>query len=260
MAVGATALALLAATGSAAHVPYLLPSTFNLGKATHITLQSAFTEDPFIPEVVLKSDFFFVRGPDGTQAPLGTPTYLRQLTVLECATPNDGTYLFSTGPRQGRNGKMYKGAGGKWLMVGEESATLPAGAETVEVQSITTAEAYVTRGAPTLAALATRGVGLELKPITHPSDISPRQAIRFQLLFDGKPLGGQVVHLQRVQGNFDGQKVPGQATTAADGTFALTAPDAGLYMTLIRYRTASPAGAATPFRSYTHTLSFEAAE
>lgn len=261
LSAGAAVVVLTAAGVASAHMPYLLPTVFTLGgKADHVTLQSSFTEDPFIPEVVLKSTFFFAKGPAGAEAPIGTPTYLRDLAVLEAATPAEGTYRFSTGPRQGRKGKMYQDAKGKWLMVGEEAEGAPAGAKLVDVASITTAEAYVTKGKPSAAALDAKGVGLELKPVTHPSDIGAGSAAKFQLLFDGKPLAGALIRLYRANGVFDGKKVAGEARTAADGTFSLTAPDAGLYMTIVRHRTASPAGAETPYRSYTHTLSFEAAQ
>jgi hypothetical protein len=261
LSAGAAAVVLAAAGVASAHMPYLLPGVFTLGgRANHVTLQSAFTEDPFIAEVVLKSDFFFAKDPAGAETPIATPTYLRDLAVLEAATPAEGTYRFSTGPRQGRKGKMYKDAKGEWLMVGEEAEGAPAGAQLVDVASITTAEAYVTKGKPSAAALEAKGVGLELKPISHPSDIGAGQAAKFQLLFDGKPLAGALIRLYRAAGVFDGKKVAGEAKTAADGTFSLTAPDAGLYMTIVRHRTASPAGAETPYRSYTHTLSFEAAQ
>lgn len=44
------------------------------------------------------------------------------------------------------------------------------------------------------------------------------------------------------------------------GAFSLTPPDAGTYLALIRHRIAAPFGAATPYRSYSYTLTFEATE
>ena len=69
------------------------------------------------------------------------------------------------------------------------------------------------------------------------------------------------VEVYRSAGNYDGKKkIDGQITTDAAGRFSITAPDAGTYLALIRHRTASPAGAETPYRSYSYTLTFEATE
>lgn len=257
---GAALATLLPAGAAAAHMPYLLPARFILdAKASFVSLAAAFTEKPFQPEVVMRSDFFAIRDAKGVEKTF-TPTYLRELAVAEAPIDGDGTYRLSSGQRLGRNSKMFKGPKGDWLMLGEESDEKPPASGLVDAQSVTVAEAYVTRGAPTTAALQPKGVGLELKPLTHPSDIAAKEQARFQLLFHGKPLAGQVVRLYRAHGAYDGRLVPAEAPTAADGSFAFTAPDAGLYMTIVRYRTQAPAGAATPYRSYTHTLSFEAAE
>jgi uncharacterized GH25 family protein len=258
---GAALAALTVANAAQAHMPYVLPSHFTVdAKATNVTVEASFTEDPFQPDVVMKSDTFAIRGPDGVETPITAPTYLRELAVMEAPLAAEGTYRVSSGARLGRNSKMYRSAAGQWLMVGEERDVKPDPATVVEVQSVTTADAYLTKGKPSTAALEPKGVGLELKPLTHPSDIAVGEPARFLLLIDGKPLPGQVVKLYRGQGIYDGKKVAGEVTTGPDGVFSFTAPDPGLYMTIVRYRAASPAGAATPYRSYTHTLSFEAAE
>lgn len=256
--VGLAGLLALAAPGAAlAHMPYLLPNMFDAGERDHVTVQGGFAEDAFVPEVVMKSEAFHVRGPGGV-TPI-SPTYLRDLTVFEAALPAKGTYRISSGERFGRKGKMYKAANGQWTMGGEGGAP-PAGAALVDVQSMTLADVYVTRGAPTAEALAPTGKGLELKPVTHPSEIYAKAPARFELLFDGKPVAGATVEVFRAAGLYDGKKLAAQARTDAAGAFSVTPPDAGTYLALIRHRTAAPAGAETPYRSYSYTLTFEATE
>ena len=256
---GLGALAMLAAPGLAlAHMPYLLPNMFDAGDRDHVTVQGGFAEDAFVPEVVMKSDAFHVRGPSGT-TPIASPIYLRDLTVFEADLPAKGTYRISSGERFGRLGKMYRAAGGEWTM-GGEGGPAPAGVPLVDVQSLTLAEVYVTRGAPSAEALAPTGKDLELKPITHPSEIYAKAPARFELLFDGKPVAGARVELYRAAGVYDGRKLAAQATTDAKGDFSLTPPDAGTYLALIRHRIPAPPGAATPYRSYSYTLTFEATE
>lgn len=251
------ALALACATPARAHMPYVLPTLFDIGKGDHITVQSAFAEDAFLPEVAMRDAPFHLVGPDGRDLPTGPVTHLRDLSIFEASTPADGTYRVTTGQRLGRKGKMFR-IGDKWEMRGEDGGP-PAGAEQVDVQSLTRAEAYVTRGRPTDAALSPTGEALEIRAITHPNDISAGSDAIFQLLFDGKPLAAADVTLFRGAGYYDGRKIAARIRSDADGRFSVTPEDAGTYLILVRHRGAAPAGAETPYRSYTYTLTFDAA-
>ncbi|MBB4837525.1 putative GH25 family protein [Sphingomonas kyeonggiensis] len=247
------------ALGSAAqaHMPYLLPTLFDVGKGDHVTVTSSFGEDPFVPEIGMKDAPFHFIKPDGTRGEVGKPTYLRDLTVFEADLSAEGTYRLTTGQRLGRMGKMYS-VGGKWIIAGEDGAP-PAGAKEVAVQSTTLAEAYVTRGAASNGALKPIGTALEVQAITHPSEISAGSDAKFRLFFDGKPLANTEVTLFRAAGNYDGKKIVATVTSDSQGNFALKPSDAGIYLMLVRHRTEAPAGSATPYRSYTYTLAFDAA-
>lgn len=253
------ALLMLAAPATAlAHMPYLLPGQFDVTTRDHVTVEASFAEDAFVPEVVMKSEAWSVRGPDGVQA-ITKVTYLRDLAVFEVETAKPGAYRISSGERLGRLGKMYRAANGEWTVVGE-GGPAPAGVEQVDVQSVTVAEVYVSKGAPGDAVLAPTGKGIELRPITHPNKIFAGEPASFELLFDGKPLGGARVEVYRSAGIYDGRKALTPVITDKAGRFSLTAPDAGTYLTLVRHRAAAPAGSATPWRSYSHTLTFEATQ
>lgn len=250
-------MAWLAAGIATADSPYLKPNVHDATGRDHVTVEASFTEDIFQSRVVMRSDFFHVIGPDGTK-PITEVTYLRDLAVFEVATPVDGTYRISSGPRIGRTAKMYRATDGSWKMVGEEDSNPPEGTTLVDVQSITVAEVYVTKGAPSNGALQPKGEGLELFPLIHPSDITAGEDAAFQLLFEGRPLADVEVTIFREAGQYDGKKIEATLTTDAQGRFTVRAGDAGAYLTQVRYRTESPAGAATPYRSYTHTLAFVA--
>lgn len=256
---GLLAGVMLALNGGAAlaHQPYLRPNVFDATGRDHVTVEAAFTEDVFAAEVVMRSDFYHVVGPNG-DTPIRNVTYLRDLAVFEADTPVDGTYRLSSGPRQGRTARMYRAADGAWKMVGEEDGPPPAGAALVDVQSITVAEVYVTRGAPSAEALRPTGQGLELVPVTHPSDIVAGEDATFRLLLDGRPLANAPVTVFREAGRWDGRKVEADLVTGADGVVTIRATEPGAYMTLIRHRMEAPAGSPTPYRSYSHTLTFVA--
>lgn len=255
--VAAALLTLVGATAAQGHMPYVLPTLFDVGKGDHITVQSAFAEDAFLPEVAMRDAPFHLVGPDGKDLPTGPVTHLRDLSIFEAAIPADGTYRVTTGQRAGRKGKMFK-VGDKWEMRGEGGEP-PANAQQVDVQSMTLADAYVTRGQPTTAALKPIGQALEIQAITHPNGIAAGSDAAFVLLFDGKPLANADITLFRSAGYYDGRKVAAQLKSGADGKFSVKPDDAGTYLILVRHRGAAPAGAETPYRSYTYTLTFDAA-
>lgn len=246
----------LCAAPAAAHMPYLLPSLFDAGSRDRITLEASFTEDAFRPEVAMRDAPFEMTSPDGHTSRLATPTLAGDRTLAEAALPTDGIYRLSSGQRAGRMGRMYRN-GTDWTMIGE-GGTPPAGATQVDVRSMTLADAYVLRGRPgAIGALTPRGRALEIHPLADPTAIAPGAPTRFTILYDGKPLAGVPVALFREAGLYDGRKQAGSATTDAAGTVAITAPDAGRYLMLVRHRPASP-GTDGIHVSYTATLAFEA--
>jgi len=241
----------LAATAAQAHSPYLLPSVFDASDRTLVTVEGAFTESFFTPEVVMKSDAYAVIGPDGVRTPLA-PTYLRQLAIAEVATDKPGTYRITTGQRAGRVAKAAL-VDGDWKFF--EGGKAPAGA--IDMQSITTADVYVTRGAPSDAALAPTGRGLEFRPITHPSKIVTGQPAMFEALFDGKPLSGLRLTLSAADDRYADSKAPPQTfTTDAKGLVAIKVERSGVYQVQARHRVAS-AGPGQPGQSHTYAVTFE---
>ena len=210
-----------------------------------------------MPEVAMRDAPFHLVGPDGKDLPNGPVTHLRDLSVFEAAVPAEGTYRVTSGQRAGRKGKMFK-VGDKWEMRGEGGEP-PANAEQVDVQSMTLADAYVTRGQPSDTALKPLGKALEIQAITHPNGIVSGSDASFVLLFDGKPLANADITLFRSAGVYDGRKAVAHAKSGGDGRFSLKPQDAGTYLILVRHRGAAPAGSETPYRSYTYTLAFDAA-
>ena len=77
-------------------------------------------------------------------------------------------------------------------------------------------------------------------------------------VFDGQPLADAPVTVFREAGQYDGKTIETETATDASGVLTLRVSAPGAYMTQVRYRTAAPAGSPTPYRSYTHTLTFTA--
>ncbi len=245
-----------------AHTSFVMPNVFSTSSAKRVTAITSFTEDFFQPEVNVESDDFHVLLPDGHRADFAGVNVLSQLTVLETPLDADGTYRLTTGSRLGRKFQMKQVDGG-WdyirRMGGErgEPEVLPEGTVTGEFQTETVAMAYVSKGAPTAAAFKPSGRGLEILPQTHPSEIYVDQGFAFTLLFNGQPLADHVLTLYRQGGGYDDPAFEAEVTTGADGTVTLPFKAAGIYGLMTRHQGASPAGAETPYRSYTVALTFE---
>lgn len=246
----------LCAAPAAAHMPYLLPGLFDAGSRDRVTVEASFTEDAFRPEVAMRDAPFEVTAPDGRTTRLAAPVLAGDRTLAEAPLPTDGVYRLSSGQRAGRMGRMYRNGNG-WTMVGEGAAP-PKGATLVDVRSTTLADAYVLRGRPgATGALTPRGRALQIHPLADPTAIAPGAAVRFAILYDGKPLAGVPVTLYREAGFYDSRKQAASTTSDAAGTVAITAPDTGRYLMLVRHRPATP-DADGSHASYTATLAFEA--
>lgn len=251
--VAGLALAGGAAGAAQAHSPYLLPNAFDLGDRDHVTVEASFTERFFTSDIVMKSDDFHAVAPDGSRVPL-TPVYLRDLAVLEVPTAQKGTFRITTGARIGRTAKAAL-VKGEWVFL-QEGHAAPAGATAVDMQSITRAEVYVTRGAPSAGALAPTGSGLEFHALTHPDEINAGEAARFEVLLDGKPVANQAIELHAAdEAHHD--KPPPPVVSDAQGRFALRAAEPGVYLAMTRYRLPPPASGG-PAKSLTYALTFEA--
>ena len=243
------------ASTAQAHTSYLLPNLFSANLESYVTLESSFSEDFFRPEVAVDADDFHIVLPDGSRAEFESVSKHRQVVILESPLKQDGTYRFTTGVRLGRTGKMAL-VDGAWKPVrGEE---LPAGAAQVKTsQTETVADVYVTKKGPTRAPVDQQIGRLVIQPVTHPSDIDLEGGFTLKVLFDGKPMAGQTVVVDRGGARYDEVKYHRQLATDAGGSLSLQFDKPGIYLVMTRHRAAAPAGAATDERSYTTSLTFE---
>lgn len=236
-----------------AHTAYLLPSLFSANQEDHVTVQSSFAEHFFKPELTVDSNDWHVLLPDGARAAPLNVAKLRQIVVLEADIKQDGTYRFSTGVRRGRTGKLAL-MNGKWEPVRGEA---PAGARIRTTQTETVSDVYVTKKGPTRAAVDARIGRLALRPVTHPADVALGTKFDLEVLFDGKPLAGAKLELDRGGQDYDAASSHREVTTGPDGRVSLTFDKAGAYVIMARHRADAPAGSETNERSYTTALTFE---
>lgn len=238
-----------------AHMPFLLPSLFDVQPKSTLSVDAGFAEKLFLSEVQFGATPFSITTPSGTVLPFGEVHQFKTRTVAEQKLPDEkGSYRLSTGPRLGAIFRSWE-VNGKTIVVRDPKAVMPeGGVMKVHYQSLSVSEAYVTAGAPT--PIKPYGKGLEIVPSTHPSDVFAAEKFNFAVHFDGKPLVDQKVSIYRSAMDLQGQNSVDELSTDAQGDISWTPSKPGIYMALVRHRAPAPEGAAAPTYGYNYTLTF----
>lgn len=250
-------LAAACAVPAIAHTSYILPSRFVANLEDMVTVEAAFAEDFFIPDVAVNDGDFHIVKPDGTRAEFDSVNPHKQLVILETRIEDEGTYRFTTGVRRGRRSTMAL-VDGEWINTFENDGKIPASATATKTRETeTVADAYLTKRAPTRAPVDLQIGRLVLQPITHPSDAFLGDPFDFQLLFDGQPVAGHVMNVDRGGARYDASMFHEEIATDAEGKVSLNFDKAGIYIIWTRHSAPAPADADVDERSYTTSLILE---
>lgn len=254
-------LLLTFALSAHAHTPYLAPASFEPVRGDLVSLDAAFAERFFVPEVVFDNSEPRVIGPDGEQhAPDVVQPLKTRLLIEHRLQQGAGTYRISTGLRLGAVFRTWE-VDGERQSSRDPKVQVPAGATGIEhFQSLTRAETYITVKQPDRTALRPYGSGLELVPVTHPSDLYAGERFEFQIQFDGTPLADQKVEFTEATWTSDRSAETVTVLTDAQGRAMLPLTQAGTWLALTRHRAKAPADAAAPEYSHSYTLSFRVLE
>jgi len=222
-----------------AHSPYLKPNTFTPdSKRTHVTVEASFAEGDLRPDVAMKSDAFHAVAPDGQVVPLTPAASLSDATFLEVPLTADGTWLITSGVRQGRVAKAAIKDGQVRVLEGAAAALNP-GETAVDVRSITRADVYVTRGAPAYKDITTEA-GVEIHPVTAPYDAYAGEPFKLAVRENGKGLAAAEVTVIADGETYNGKTADLELKTDATGQASFTPAKAGLYLIQTRVRRVSP--------------------
>ena len=263
MKLAALGLALASLSMSAqAHRGWLLPSTSMVeAKEAWVTLDGAISEGLFeFHHVPLRLDGLTITDPDGATTQATGAVLGKYRSTLDVRLPKDGTYrlaivsnnVFGSYKLNGET-KRFRGA------EGSPGAQIPAGATDVETSTThSRLETFVSANSTSEGALKPSGVGLELVPVTNPTDLRAGEPIRFKFQLDGKPLA-----------NFPFSMVPGAVkyrgtlgelrfNTDAKGEVSFTVPAANMYWLSAKYPFEAGKGRAEPgVRRYTYAATLE---
>lgn len=227
-------LALLAAmSGAWAHRTWLIPSSSQVeGKDPWVTFDAAVSEDLFeFGANAVKLDGLVITAPDGSSLKPENPFTGRLRSSFDLKLTLSGTYRVSlvnesvmATYKQGTEVKRWRGTPEAL------AKEVPADAPELRVTStLGRLETFVTSGKGNDTALKPVGSGLELMPLTHPSDFVPGQAARFQFLLDGKPASNVKVSVVPGGVRYRGVLREQTMSTDAKGEFQVKWPEAGMY-------------------------------
>jgi len=230
----ALAFALIALPFAAlAHKAWLQPSqTVVAGENPVVTVDAAVSNDLFyFNHVPLKLDNLAIVAPDGSRQEASNPATGKYRSVFDVELKQQGTYKIGVVNDYATASWDENGQRKRWRGTPATYATeVPKDAKGLETgQSVSRVETFVTNGSPNETALKPSGKGLELVPVTHPNDLFAKEEAKFRFQIDGKPAAGLEVEIIRGGTRYRNAQDEIKATTDANGEFAVTWPEAGMY-------------------------------
>jgi hypothetical protein len=237
MAQFAIAAALAAAACAAqAHRQWMIPTTSTIesenGREAWATIDGAISESLFEADFMpLRLDGLTVTDPDGATAPAPAATLGKHRSTVDIRLPKDGTYRISLAATSVMGSYQLNGETKRFRATEQTVKNeIPAGAS--EVRSATTVQrqdTFVTLNKPSAGALKATGTGLEMVPLTSPTELRAGDQARVRFLLNGQPLP-----------NFPFSMIPGgvkyrgtlgevRFATDAKGEAAIALPPANQY-------------------------------
>ncbi|MCL7713076.1 DUF4198 domain-containing protein [Stenotrophomonas mori] len=229
----AAALAAALPFTAAAHKAWLQPSqTVIAGNAPWITVDAAVSNDLFyFNHVPLRVDNLVITAPDGSHVQPQNVATGKYRSVFDVELAQQGTYRLANVNAGLSASWQEQGKPRRWR--GDAAAfarEVPKDAPGLKVsESLGRVETFVTNGSPSDTALRPTGKGIELVALGHPNDLFAGEQARFRLLVDGKPQAGLEVEIVRGGTRYRNAQDEIKTTTDAQGEFAVTWPEAGMY-------------------------------
>ena len=260
-----TLLALALATvtlQASAHRPWLYPQQTTVeAKEAWVTIDGAISEGLFdIDHMPLKLDGAVVTDPDGMSAPVPTPTMGRQRSSFDLKMSKNGTYKISLVTQSVMASYKDKASGETKRFRGTEDAfskDVPANADELRTtRTHARLETFVTANRASSGALKPSGAGLEMVPLTSPTELRSGETARWRFQLDGKALPNFAFSL--IPGGVRYRGVLGEIRLATDakGEASVALPAAGMYWLNAAFPKSIPDGPA-PERRYSYAATLE---
>ena len=232
-----------------AHRPWLLPSaTLTDGAMPVVSVDAAISEDLFeFDSFPLLLDTLRVTAPDGSAVAADARTEAKRRISFDVKLAQKGTYRIAGVTDTAMASWKVGGETRRWRGAPAALAKeVPADAQDLQVsRQLARAETFVTNATPSALPATVTGEGLELLPLTNPTDLSVGDATRFRVLLDGKPYAGADVTVIRGGNRYRYKMGELALTTDAAGEFSVAWPEAGRYWLGVNHG-GRPQGATAP--------------
>ena len=252
---------------AAAHRSWIMPSSSNVeAREAWVTVDAAVSENLFeLDTVALKLDGLAITGPDGASVVLPAVTTGKQRASFDLRMAVDGTYRISVVNKSVMaTYKTESGETKRWRGSEADLAKeVPAGAAELKTTwQHARVETFVTANKASTGALKSSGVGLELVPVTHPTELRSGEPATWRFTLDGKALPDFAFSLIPGEVRYRGVLNETRLRTNAAGEAVLTLPKAGRYLLAASYPAESakgpaPAGAPASTRRYSYAATLE---
>ena len=228
----ALGLSAFISTPAEAHRRWLLPSmTVFSGEKATASVDAASSNQLFVFEHnAMSLDNLKITGPDGQPVQPVIIGSGKLRSSFEVPLAAQGTYRIAVASEGLMGFYELNGQRQRWRGTKEEISKIPAGATNVQIsENSSRTETFVTLGAPNDTALKPTGRGLEMVPVTSPSDLAAGEPAVVRFVLDGQPAADLKVEL--VEGgtryrNADGAQ---ELTTDAKGELTINVKEAGMY-------------------------------
>jgi uncharacterized GH25 family protein len=224
-----------AAFGAQAHKPWILPSSTFVenDREAWVTVDAAISEGLFdIDHVPLKLDGLTITGPDGTALQPENVANGKLRNSFDVKMAKNGTYKIALVNQTAFASWKANGEVKRWR--GLEAALakeVPADAQELKVTRTTSrVETFVTANQPSDTVLKPTGSGLELVPVTNPTEMRAGEKATWRFVLDGKPAANLPFSLIPGGVRYRGTLNEVRFNTDARGEITFTIPAAGMYL------------------------------
>ena len=237
------AMGLAAATTAQAHPRWVLPSHFTVSKegGDWLSFDVTASHGTFVFDKPAGSEQAFVIMPDGRSERPNFVVRGKRRSMFDFYFEEEGTHkvAINNQPSYYTQYKAGRRDTVKWAKASkaDRASVIPEKARDVITQlSYTRAESYVTVGMPTEKALEIEGKLLEMKPLTHPSDIIEGEEVIFQFFFNGEPQQGVTAEITREGTLYRNHQEQIDVVSDKDGKITFTPEVAGRYLMKANYK------------------------
>lgn len=216
-----------------AHRQWILPSSTQVdGKEGWVTIDGAVSENLFdFDSNALALDNLQIIAPDASQLKAETVLKSKFRSSADIKLPQKGTYKISQTSQNVMATYRLNGEEKRWRGTEEKMAQeIPVEASDIKVsRTYNRLETYVSYDTATESVLKPAGQGLELLPLSHPTELFAQETTRFKVLLDGQPIANSKVSVIAGGVRYRGILNEITAVSDKDGVISVKWPFAGMY-------------------------------